>query len=92
MGSDSSRVLNTRDQVHMGKRDDNENYFPGRVDEVRIYNRALSEAEVAWLAGHTLPLSIPADLHQDDVINFKDFAILASHWLECKYAYEGDCL
>jgi hypothetical protein len=81
MGSDSSRVLNTRDQVHMGKRDDNENYFPGRVDEVRIYNRALSEAEVAWLAGHTLPLSIPADLHQDDVINFKDFAVLADSWL-----------
>ena len=25
--------------------------FPGAIDEVRIYNRALSDGEVAWLAG-----------------------------------------
>jgi len=81
-GTDDSRPLDTRDQVHMGKRDDNANYFPGRVDEVRIFNRVLSEAQIAWLAGHTSPLSIPADLYQDDVIDFKDFAVLADAWLE----------
>jgi hypothetical protein len=66
----------------MGKRDDNENYWPGRVDEVRIYSRALSDAQIAWLAGYTSVLSIPADLHQDNAINFKDFAVLADSWLE----------
>jgi hypothetical protein len=82
IGSDSTRVLNSPDNIHMGKRDDNENYFPGRVDEVYIYNRALSDAQIAWLAGYTSPFSIPADLHQDNVINFKDFAKLADSWLE----------
>jgi len=81
-GTDDSRPLDTRDQVHMGKRDDNANYFPGRVDEVRIFNRVLSEAQIAWLAGHTSPLSIPADLYQDDVIDFKDLAVLGDAWLD----------
>jgi hypothetical protein len=82
IGSDSTRVLASPDNIHIGKRDDNENYFPGRVDEVYIYNRALSDAQVAWLAGYTSAFSIPADLHQDNVINFKDFAKLADSWLE----------
>jgi len=76
------RVLNTNDNIQMGKRADNTNYFPGRVDEVYIYNRALSDAQIAWLAGYTSVFSIPADLHQDNVINFKDFAVLADSWLE----------
>jgi len=42
----------------------------------------LSGAEVAWLAGRTSPFSIPADLHQDDVIDFKDLAVLADAWLD----------
>jgi len=82
IGSDSTRVLATPDNVHMGKRDDNENYWPGRVDEVYIYNRALSDAQVAWLAGYTSAFSVAADLHQDNVINFKDLAVLADSWLE----------
>jgi hypothetical protein len=82
IGSDSTLVLVTPDNVHMGMRDDNTNYWPGRVDEVRIYSRALSDAQIAWLAGRTSTFSIPADLHQDNVINFKDFAVLADSWLD----------
>jgi hypothetical protein len=82
VGTDDSRPLDTRDQVHMGKRDDNANYFPGRVDEVRIFSRVLPAAQIAWLAGHTAPISIPADLYQDDVIDFKDLAVLGDAWLE----------
>jgi hypothetical protein len=82
IGSDSTLVLATPDNVHMGMRDDNTNYWPGRVDEVRIYNRTLSDAQIAWLAGLTSTFSIPADLRQDNVINFKDFAVLADSWLE----------
>jgi hypothetical protein len=58
------------------------NWLAGKIDEVRIYSRALSGAEVAWLAGYTSALSIPADLHQDGKIDFKDFAVLADSWLE----------
>ena len=46
-------------QVHIGKRQDNTNFFPGSVDEVRIYDRALSPAEVAGLAGLTEPIHKP---------------------------------
>jgi len=62
--------------------DDVDNWLSGKIDEVYVYNRALSDAEVASLAGHTSPLSIPADLYQDDVIDFKDLAVLADAWLE----------
>jgi hypothetical protein len=58
------------------------NWLTGKIDDVRIYSRALSGAEIAWLAGYTSPLSIPADLHQDSKINFKDFAVLADSWLD----------
>jgi len=80
-----ANALNTEDTVHMGRRGDTGeavNFFPGKVDDVKIWNRALTTAEIAWLAGYTSPLSIPADLHQDNVINFKDFAVLADSWLE----------
>jgi hypothetical protein len=56
--------------------------YTGLLDEFRIYRRALSEAEVAWLAGRTAPFSIPADMHRDGVIDFKDYAELADSWLE----------
>jgi len=82
IGSDSSRVLNTPDNIQMGKRADNDNYWPGRIDEVYIFNRALSGPEIAWLAGYTSAFSVAADLHQDGVINFKDFAVLADSWLD----------
>jgi len=62
--------------------DDTGNWLSGKIDEVYLYNRALSDGEVAWLAGHTSPISIPADLYQDDVIDFKDIAVLGDSWLE----------
>ncbi|UCD50049.1 MAG: discoidin domain-containing protein, partial [Phycisphaerales bacterium] len=46
-------------QVHIGKREDNDNYFPGLLDEVRVYNRALSAEEIAWLAGKRTPAHKP---------------------------------
>jgi hypothetical protein len=46
-------VLNTMDNVQMGKRADDNNRFSGLIDEVRIYGRALSLDEVAYLAGKT---------------------------------------
>ncbi|MCP4451660.1 MAG: hypothetical protein GY809_09380, partial [Planctomycetes bacterium] len=34
-------------------------YFPGALDEVRIYDRALSDAELLWLAGWTEAIDKP---------------------------------
>jgi len=78
-------ALNTEDTVHIGQRGDSGeavNFFPGKIDDVKIWNRALTGAQIAWLAGRTSTFSIPADLRQDNVINFKDFAVLADSWLE----------
>jgi hypothetical protein len=64
--------------------------WAGKIDDFRVYNYALSQAEVAWLGtvGHTgvvpfnnvanLKLSAPPD---PNVVNFGDFAILAKDWL-----------
>lgn len=38
-------------QVHIGKREDNANFFAGSVDEVRIYDIALSAEGLAGLLG-----------------------------------------
>jgi len=70
--------------------------WPGSVDEIRYYNRALSDGEAAWLAGKTTPFTLPLHLlltpadpainmYDDgtiDIINFKDFAKLMNEWLE----------
>ena len=48
-------------------KDDNDNVpFPGRIDDARIYNRALSAAEIAYLyAGPDLPVTQGLKLHFD---------------------------
>ncbi len=33
--------------------------FTGSIDEVRIYDRALSDGEIAWLTGRTEPFDAP---------------------------------
>ena len=34
-------------------------YFTGMIDDVHIYDRALPQEEIAWLAGRTLPFDKP---------------------------------
>jgi len=67
--------------------------FNGGLDEGRIYNRALSPAEIAYLADITpndgqlhVPVPSPAELYNAEAagsqkIDLKDFAILADNWL-----------
>ena len=57
-------------------------YFPGMMDDVRLYSRALSYAEVAGLAGRTETFSAPADLDVNGMVDFRDFAVLAGNWLD----------
>ena len=61
--------------------------YDGLIDDFRIYDYALSEAEIAYAATNgtgifDLPLLLPADLNSDNRIDFKDFALLADNWLE----------
>jgi len=42
-------AIDTPDNVHVGKRADNDNYFPGRIDDLRIYNTAKNEAHIAQI-------------------------------------------
>ncbi len=52
------------------------NPFNGDLDEIRIYDYALSAAEVFYLAEPAV------DLNNDNKVNFADFAILADAWLD----------
>jgi len=68
-------------------------YFDGDLDDVRMYSRALSQAEVASLAGKTKPFAQPLyllltprepaiNIYDDHIINFNDFALVADTWLD----------
>jgi len=47
----------TRGRAHIGRQvNDAAEFWVGAVDEVRIYGRALSPDEMAWLAGRTMPV------------------------------------
>jgi hypothetical protein len=59
IGSEAHPGLNTQGDVRIGKRIDTGGYFPGLVDEVQIFSRVLSDAEIAGLAGIALPFDKP---------------------------------
>jgi len=61
------------------------------VDEFRIYDYALSQAEVLNLAGYTVGqryhqelLSLANAYDADEKIDFLDYVIMADNWLEEK--------
>ncbi|MCD6392047.1 MAG: LamG domain-containing protein, partial [Planctomycetes bacterium] len=66
--------------------------YHGKMDELRIYDYALTQGNALWLANQGpyhadelpaySPSVSPADLNGDEDIDFVDFARLAEHWLE----------
>jgi hypothetical protein len=54
MGTHDPPYLDTYDFVIIGKRIDGAALFPGLVDDVRIYNRALSHGEITELADSSI--------------------------------------
>jgi len=64
--------------------------WKGRIDDVRIYNRALTEFEIGSVMGGGdlyVPLTSLANLYNEElvnnkIINFRDYQILAHGWLE----------
>jgi len=65
-------------------------YFIGLIDDVQIYDYALSDTDILSVAGLTelyFPLTSPANVSDDEPVNskkvnFKDFAVLADEWLQ----------
>jgi hypothetical protein len=59
--SDNTQFDQPLTMLAMGvlRHDNLQRYFPGAFDEVYLYNRVLSEGEIAWLAGRTKPFDKP---------------------------------
>jgi len=64
-------------------------FFDGSIDDVRVYSKTLSQAEILSIVG--LPelyfgLTSPANVYKEgegsDIIDFKDFAVLGDRFLE----------
>jgi hypothetical protein len=67
-----------------------EKFLRGSVDDVRIYDYALSVSEILDVMGESelyVPLTSQANISDEEPINskkvnFKDFAVLADDWLK----------
>jgi hypothetical protein len=69
-----------------------DHFFDGPLDDVRIYNYALSEAEIAYIAtegapGLHIPIPSPANVYNKEPegsqwINLKDYSLITGSWLE----------
>ncbi|MHC4171570.1 MAG: LamG domain-containing protein [Planctomycetota bacterium] len=69
-------------------------YFDGALDDVRIYERALSEAEIVYLVDESpddgqlhVPVPSVANIYNEELplsrsVNVNDFAVLADMWLD----------
>ena len=61
------------------------NDFIGKVDDLRIYGRVLSQAQIVGAASGGGDLYVPvrglANLHADEEINYKDLAAMLDDWL-----------
>ena len=59
-GDPDPYTLTAGADVSIGRRADNDSrYFIGAIDDVRIYDRALTPEEIAWLVGKTKPFDEP---------------------------------
>ena len=83
-----STTFHVADQMQFGPSSpDSERFFPGTVDDVYIYNRTLAPEEILYMAlwdsgSQYFPME-PwcANANDDDMVDLKDFAIMADHWL-----------
>ena len=92
----NNRGLTHADRVHVGSRITQDSSFPGDVDDARIYDRLLTEAEIVSIMDGSLgtmagdeyhPVVSVANISDDEpilekVVNFKDYAELMNVWLD----------
>jgi hypothetical protein len=72
--------------------DDTNRQFEGYIDDVRVYNRTLSAAEIAYIATDgtgTFTVQSAANIYNlealgDRIVNLKDFVKLADNWLKTR--------
>jgi hypothetical protein len=60
--------------------------YPGKIDDVRMYDVALTPNEIAYLAtlgtgSITVDLVETTNLNHDAIVNFGDFALFANEWM-----------
>jgi hypothetical protein len=69
------------EDVCIGIFDGSGGYFRGAIDDVRIYERAMTMEEV-WALARTDTADVTCvDVHAGDGVNLEDFARLAGNWL-----------
>jgi hypothetical protein len=73
-------LMQAGQSMRIGHTGSDTEWMNGLIDDVRIYNYALSGDEVRWLLCDKPP---KGDLNRDCNVNFLDFAILISEWLDC---------
>ncbi len=67
-----------------------ERFFKGYLSDVRLYERALNENEIKYLAGMAgtyIPLNSEANIYDEEptgskAVNFRDFCVLADEWMQ----------
>jgi len=71
-----------------------ETFFTGKLDDVRLYDKALSQAEIASImagglgsVSHYHPVASVAEVYDAEAegsraVNFKDFAVVTNSWLD----------
>jgi hypothetical protein len=84
-------LLQDSNDLSIGNRSDaNDRAFIGTVDDVRVYDRALLDSEIAFIAtdgtGY-FPLISETNLYDlepdgQKAVNFRDYAVLLESWLE----------
>ncbi|MBI9019308.1 MAG: hypothetical protein JEZ07_18805 [Phycisphaerae bacterium] len=82
-------------QLAVGVNREGTNFFQGMVDDLRAYNYALTDTEMALLftdeMGGEICVAPPIyDLNEDCRVNLIDFSRFAVHWLDCGIV--PDCL
>jgi len=60
-------------------------YWAGLIDDVRMYEKALSYEEIQYLSGAA------SDCSHDGITNLADFGLLADEWLNCGWLPTDVC-
>jgi len=88
----SITLLQDSNSLSIGDAVDVERAFFGKVDDVRLYNVALSDENIAYIATQGtgyVPLPTEVNVYDSEpagskAVNFKDYAIVMQTWLEEK--------
>ena len=75
-------ISNTDHPFEIGRGAGNAYNFSGALDDVRLYNVALTHNDVLGLFGSLSGLGTDLFEDEDMKINFKDYALIADQYLE----------